>query len=162
MQKKINGKLIAIIAGLALGLFLVPGCNGDKKEQKLDSAAPYADTNADKGPGMTQQADEAELKEEDKQKATGSWVQMQSGEVYARLECKYESGSIHYSLFKGNETKASVEGTASNVNDSEYFNGDDMDCPVDFRFDKEKFTVEMKTSDCKKSTMDFNGVYTRK
>lgn len=155
--------LFAIVLGISL--FLLPSCGGDKTEKTDNNVGPVADTNADKSPGMTQnnpEVDEAQLSEADKQKATGTWVQMQSGELYATLVCKYVDGAIQYSLTKGNDAKPMLEGTADNVNDSYYFEGQDLDCSVQLEFDKEKFTVKMNTAECKKSSMDFNGVYTRK
>lgn len=158
-QKSDIMRVLSLTVYLGISMLLFSSCGG---ETKPDNIGPVADTNAGTSPGMTAQNDEAELKEEDKQKATGTWVQTQSGEVYATLTCKYANGAIQYTLSKGCETQALLQGTADNMNDSRYFEGQDTNCPVTLEFDKEKFTVKIDAAACKATTMDFNGVYTRK
>lgn len=151
-------RVLSLTVYLGFSMLLFSSCGGEKK---TDNIGPVADTNANTSPGMTAENDEAELKEEDKQKTTGTWVQTQSGEVYATLTCKYANGAIQYTLSKGSETQPLLQGTANNANDSRYFAGEDTNCPLTLEFDKEKFTVRMDGT-CKTTTMDFNGVYTRK
>jgi hypothetical protein len=157
--------LTGLISCISLLQLSSCGSGSKKNTDKTDSIGPYADTNADTSPGVTELnakdgEEEIQLSENDKHLATGTWIQTKDGKVIATLVVKYATGTIDFTLIKNGNTKATIKGAASNVNDTQYFDSDDDECNISFAFDKVKFTVDLR--ECKTADLAFNGVYERK